>query len=65
VTVEGGVPDSFEIRQGDAAFRFRVPLRAELMGRPWVEVALEVDRTFWVGAEQRHLGLAFGTFAIR
>lgn len=65
VTVEGASLASFEIRQGDAAFRLPLRLPAELVGRPWVDVVLEVDRTFWVPAEQRALGLAFGTFAIR
>lgn len=65
VTIEGASPASFEIRQGDAAFRLPVRLPAGLVGRPWVDVDLEVDRTFWVAAEQRALGLAFGTFAIR
>jgi hypothetical protein len=65
VAVEGGAPESVEIRQGDAAFRFRFPLRPELVGREWIDVTLEVDRTFWVASEQRLLGLAFGTFAVR
>jgi hypothetical protein len=46
-------------------FRFEYDLPSDLVGRPKIEVAFNVDRTFQPSKDGRKLGLVFGQFAIR
>lgn len=55
--------DPVKIEKGDAPFSFAFSLPDD--ARQEIKVSLEVDRTFSTAADQRTLGLAFGTFEIR
>ncbi|HLK22926.1 MAG TPA: hypothetical protein VKT81_28465 [Bryobacteraceae bacterium] len=52
-----------EIEKGDAPFSFEFSLPED--ARAEITLRLEVERTFSTPADQRTLGLAFGTFEIR
>lgn len=65
VAVEGGVLSTVPITRGDALFRFDFPLPAHWVGRPALEIEIQVNRTFRPPAGDRELGLAFGVFEIR
>lgn len=47
------------------SFEAAVPLPAAVIGQAEMRVLLEVNRTFWPPGENRGLGLAFGTIALR
>jgi hypothetical protein len=64
VSIDGAKLNRAPIRQpGQFSFTFDLP--GNLVGRPSVEVALELSRTFHVSSDSRDLGLAFGVFEIR
>lgn len=50
-------------KPGQFSFTFNLP--ASLTGRPSMEIALDLNRTFTAPPDPRELGLAFGTFEIR
>jgi hypothetical protein len=53
------------IRKPDAQFTFSFTLPPRLAGRPVVEVAVELERTFVAAPDPRELGVTFGVFEIR
>jgi hypothetical protein len=65
VQVDGKALPPVRIQPGTERFDFSFELPAGLVGKPSVEVAVEVGRTFKPPGEERELGLAFGVFEIR
>jgi len=65
VTVEGHVYPPVLLKRGNAPFEVSFPLPPNLVGKPRIEIGLEVDRTFMPSSDSRNLGLVFGTFSIR
>ncbi|MCC7175985.1 MAG: hypothetical protein IT159_12380 [Bryobacterales bacterium] len=65
VGVDGARVGEAELTRPDAAFDLAFPLPAESVGKPQIEVAIEVDRTFTVAGDGRELGLVFGTVSVR
>ncbi len=63
--VDGEPVGEVEVKQPRAWFRFAFELPAKCVGKPKVEVAVEVDRTFRIPGDGRELGMVFGSFAIR
>lgn len=53
------------LREPNRFYSFEFALPAQLVGRPSVEIAIEVDRTIKPAGEQRELGLVFGRLAIK
>jgi hypothetical protein len=51
--------------QSDTRFDLAFPLPAEAVGRPSIEVSVEVDPTAAAPGDARRLGLSFGTLEIR
>ncbi len=65
VSVDGVPLGGVWIRQPEAQFFFTFDLPPQLTGRSAVEVAVELDRTFFLPPDNRELGIAFGVFEIR
>jgi hypothetical protein len=64
VTVNGSaLPPQSLSSGGDFEMAFALP--DALVGRPGIEVAVEVSRTFRAGSDIRYLGLAFGEFEVK
>ena len=65
VTVDGvSLPDA-TLRPAGNRFQLEFALPKQALGEEELEIALEVGRTFLVGADTRPLGLNFGVFEIR
>jgi hypothetical protein len=61
-----GMPvGSSTINQPEKPFTLSFPLPAALVGRPVIEIAIEVDRTLKIPNDSRNFGLVFGTFTIK
>ena len=65
LSVDGVQTGSSELTKPDSAFELSFPLPTQAVGKPRVEVSVEVSRAFSLPGDQRSLGLAFGVFAIR
>ena len=65
VSVDGIALPAAAIHPGENSFELAYALPEALTGRPVVQVAVEVGRTFHTAADRRDLGLAFGVFEIR
>ncbi|HZT28751.1 MAG TPA: glycosyltransferase family 39 protein [Bryobacteraceae bacterium] len=65
IRVDGIPLPPVRINPGSNYFEFSLQLPASLVGRPSVEVSIEVGRTFRPPADGRELGLTFGTFEVR
>jgi hypothetical protein len=65
VGVDGRLLNTFQVAKGDAAFHLVSELPPELVGKPRIEVFVEVDRTSSPAPDRRELGLVFGTFEVR
>lgn len=65
VSLDGQKLSTFEISAPDSMFEYEIPLPEAVLGRPKVEISVEVDRTVEVPGEPEGLGLVFGTFTIR
>jgi hypothetical protein len=65
LSVDGLEVGSSQLTKPDSAFELSFPLPAQAIGKPTVEVSVEVSRAFSLPGDQRSLGLAFGVFAIR
>jgi hypothetical protein len=65
VTIDGVALPAAAIRPGENSFELAYALPEAATGRPAIDVAVEVARTFHTAADQRDLGLAFGVFEIR
>lgn len=53
------------LNQPDQPFDFEFPLPSEALGRPTIEIKIEVSRTAQVPGDSRQLGLVFTTFTIK
>lgn len=53
------------IRNPESKFAFDFPLPADLTGRQWLEVSLELDKVLRPPNDNRALGMVFGTFSVR
>ena len=65
VSIDGVALPAAAIRPGENSFELAYALPEAATGRPAIDVAVEVARTFHTAADQRDLGLAFGVFEIR
>jgi len=65
VAVDGTPAGRAELTKGGAAFDLAFPLPAASVGKPKMEVSIEVNRTFVVPSDGRELGLVFGTISVR
>jgi hypothetical protein len=65
VWIDGVALPAAAIRPGENSFELAYGLPEAATGRPVIEVAVRVARTFHTAADQRALGLAFGVFEIR
>jgi hypothetical protein len=64
VSIDGSaLPPQAIAAGGD--FELAFPLPAAVVGRPAMQVVVEVSRTFRTGADVRDLGLAFGEFEVK
>jgi hypothetical protein len=65
VTVDGvSLPEAM-LEPAGSWFQLEFPLPKQALGKEELEIAVEVGRTFLVGADTRPLGLNFGVFDIR
>ncbi|HLG95651.1 MAG TPA: hypothetical protein VKX49_05000 [Bryobacteraceae bacterium] len=64
-TVNDAPIGTVELTKRDEQFQFDFPLPSTLVGRPQVEIGIEVDHTTRVDGDPRELGLVFGTFTIK
>jgi len=65
VTVDGMALPEQMLQPAGTWFQLEFPLPNQAVGKEELEIAVEVGRTFLVGADTRPLGLNFGTFEIR
>jgi hypothetical protein len=65
VSVDGAAVGRDTLTKPDAPFDLAYPLPAQSVGKPKIEVAIDVDHTFVVPTDGRELGLVFGTISIR
>ena len=65
LSVDGRPVGRLRLEKPNHLFSADFPLPAELVGRPRIELAIEVEPPLRVPGDQRELGLAFGRFAIR
>lgn len=65
LTIDGRKLPVQMIGPDNAQFHFQYDLPADFVGRPKLEVAFTIDRTFRVATDDRDLGLAFGAFSIQ
>jgi hypothetical protein len=65
VTIDGAPLPPGSIRPGERTFELSFALPPAAVGRPEMQVAIEVNRTFVPAADPRELGLSFGVFEVR
>jgi hypothetical protein len=65
VTVDGVSLPEGTLQPAGSWFQIEFPLPEQAVGKRELEIAVEVGRTFLVGADTRPLGLNFGVFEIR
>jgi hypothetical protein len=65
VSVDGRALPPVSLPRDELRFEVALPLPAEAVGRPAIEVSIEVDRTVTTPGDVRELGLGFGTLEIR
>jgi hypothetical protein len=65
VTADGEVIGELALSKGDARFEAAFPLPPGTVGKPSIEIDVELDRTFRAPGDTRELGLVFGSFEIR
>jgi hypothetical protein len=65
IRVEDEKPFSEKIDASNARFSFAVDLPVALIGRPSIDVVVELNRTFRPAGDSRELGAVFGSFEIR
>jgi hypothetical protein len=53
------------LKDADSRFELRFELPAELVGKPRIDLRVEISRTFRAGGDSRELGLIFGTFSVK
>lgn len=64
-SVDGERLPEVTLLKGDAVFNLVLPLPPGSLGKPSLEITVEVDRTFSPPPDERQLGLVFGIFEIR
>ena len=65
IAIDGRTLPAVSLDKGSDAFNLVFNPPAETVGRPVLNVSIEVGRTVSPGGESRQLGLAFGVFEIR
>jgi hypothetical protein len=65
VTVDGIALPEVQLNLTGSVFDAALPLPDQVVGKPEVQVLVEVGRTFHTSTDSRELGLNFGTFEIR
>jgi hypothetical protein len=65
VLVDGEDIGQLRVTQGDAGFEAAFPLPTRFVGKPSIEVTIQLDRTFRAPGDARDLGLVFGSFEVR
>jgi hypothetical protein len=65
VSVDGRALPPVALPRDELGFELALPLPAEAVGRPAIEVSVEEDRTVRAPGDKRELGLGFGTLEIR
>jgi hypothetical protein len=65
ILVDGDEIGQLRITQGDTGFDSTVRLPSQLVGKPSMEVTIQLDRTFRAPGDARDLGLVFGSFQVR
>jgi hypothetical protein len=65
VAVDGRALPAASLADSGGRFSLEFPLPAEAIGKPSIEVSVEVDRTVTHSGDPRQLGMIFGTFAVR
>ena len=65
VLADGEEIGQLRLTQGDAGFEAAFPLPSKLVGKPSIEITIELARTFRAPGDLRDLGLTFGSFEIR
>ena len=65
INVDGERLPAVKIDQSNPQFQFVFDLPARLVGKPMVEIEIELDRTFRPPNDKRDLGAVFGSFEIR
>jgi hypothetical protein len=63
VTVDGTTLPAGSVRA--SSFELEFPLPASVVGKPELQIAIEVSRTYRPPSDARDLGLAFGVIEIR
>ena len=56
---------SVKLKDSDNEFHFQFPIPPALVGRPRIEIEIEVNRVTHAPGDPRDLGLIFGTFRIK
>lgn len=65
LTIDGQPLTTIVLDQPDAPIDLELPLPAKLLGKPRLEIVIDLDRTVSVPGDTRALGLPFGSFEIR
>jgi len=65
VLVDGQVVGQLRITRGDTGFEAAFHLPATLVGKPSMEVTVQLERTFHAAGDSRDLGLTFGSIEVR
>ncbi|MGA1996052.1 MAG: hypothetical protein ABSH45_09765, partial [Bryobacteraceae bacterium] len=65
VAVDGREIGELSLSKGDAPFEAAFPLPQESVGKPKIEVGIQLDRTFRAPGDVRELGLVINSFEIR
>ena len=65
VTVDGAALSPAAIAPGENAFELAFPLPPTVVGKPEMQVSIEVSRVFRPASDPRDLGLVFGFFDVK
>lgn len=65
IRADGVLLGTAAVTKPDQLFKLQFALPAELVGRPMIEIQVEVSHTIQPGGETRPLGLVFTTFRIK
>jgi hypothetical protein len=65
LTIDGEPLTAIALDQPDAPIRLELPLPSKLLGKPQIEIGIDLDRTLSVPGGTRALGLPFTSFEIR
>jgi hypothetical protein len=65
LTIDGRPEPVMNIDRANLNFTFNYTLPADIVGRPKIEIAFTLDRTFHAPGDTRDLGMVFGEFSIR